>query len=99
MELGTRRVRIVPSLLVTCRLHGINPFAHLVDVLQRVGQHPASRVAELTPRQWKLHFAAGPLRPALHAIDAASAITPLIYRLLPRGADMRGGMGLMVGGI
>ncbi|EQD49632.1 transposase [mine drainage metagenome] len=41
------------SLIVTCRLHGIDPYTYLVDVLQRVGQHPASRVAELTPRQWK----------------------------------------------
>ena len=37
------------SLLVTCRLHRVDPYAYLVDVLQRVGQHPASRVAELTP--------------------------------------------------
>jgi hypothetical protein len=31
-------------------------------VLQRVGEHPASRVAELTPRLWKERFAANPLR-------------------------------------
>ena len=41
--------------------------AHLVDVLQRVAEHSASRVAELTPRLWKRHFAANPLRSALHA--------------------------------
>ena len=35
-------------------------------VLQRVGQHPAARVAELTPRLWKQHFAANPLRSDLH---------------------------------
>jgi hypothetical protein len=33
----------------------------LVDVLQRVGQHPAARVSELTPRWWRQHFAANPL--------------------------------------
>jgi hypothetical protein len=42
----------VQSLIVTCRLHGIDVYTYLVDVLQRVGHHPASRVAELTPRQW-----------------------------------------------
>jgi hypothetical protein len=35
-------------------------------VLQRVGQHPAARVAELTPRQWKTRFADNPLRSDLH---------------------------------
>ena len=38
------------------------PYAYLVDVLQRVGQHPASRVHELTPRLWKQNFALAPLR-------------------------------------
>ena len=33
-----------------------------VDVLQRVGQHPAKRVVELTPRVWKTLFADRPLR-------------------------------------
>jgi len=58
----------VQSLLVTCRLHGIDLCTYLVDVLQRVGEHPASRVAELTPRQWKQHFAANPLRSDLHTL-------------------------------
>lgn len=49
-ELGARHVGIVQSLLATCRLHEINPYDYLVDVLQRVGRHPAARVAELTPR-------------------------------------------------
>jgi len=65
-ELGAKHVGIVQSLLVTCRLHGIDPYTYLVDVLQRVGQHPAARVAELTPRLWKQHFATNPLRSDLH---------------------------------
>jgi transposase len=64
-ELGAKHVGIVQSLIVTCRLHGIDVYTYLVDVLQRIGQHPASRVAELTPRQWKQHFVANPLRSAL----------------------------------
>jgi hypothetical protein len=55
-------------LITTCRLHGIDPYTYLVDVLQRVGAHPAARVAELTPRLWKQHFAASPLRSALHGV-------------------------------
>jgi IS66 C-terminal element len=46
-ELGAKHVGIVQSLLTTCRLHEINAYDYLVDVLQRVGQHPAARVAEL----------------------------------------------------
>jgi transposase len=66
-ELGAEHVGIMQSLIVTCRLHGIDPYTYLVDVLQRVAVHPASKVAELTPRLWKQHFAAHPLRSALHA--------------------------------
>jgi hypothetical protein len=69
-ELGARDVGIIQSLIVTCRLHGVDPYTYLVDVLQRVAQHPASRVAELTPRLWKEHFAANPLRSDLHGLPA-----------------------------
>jgi transposase len=61
-ELGAEHVGIIQSLISTCRLHDINPYTYLVDVLQRVSIHPASRVEELTPRLWKEHFANNPLR-------------------------------------
>jgi len=60
-EVGARHIGVIQSLLVTCRLHGINPYAYLVDVLQRISQHPASRVDDLTPRVWKETFADQPL--------------------------------------
>jgi IS66 C-terminal element len=66
--LGARHVGIIQTLLVTCRLHDIDPYPYLVDVLQRVGQHPAARVAELTPRLWKQHFADNPLRSDLYGL-------------------------------
>lgn len=56
-ELGARQVGIIQSLLVTCKLQGINPYTYLVDVLQRISQHPASKAIELTPRVWKEKFA------------------------------------------
>ncbi len=55
-ELGAEQLGILQSLLVTCRLQEINPYHYLVDVLQRVGMHPASKVEELTPRLWKEKF-------------------------------------------
>lgn len=55
-ELGAEQLGILQSLLVTCRLQEINPYRYLVDVLQRVSMHPASKVEELTPRMWKEEF-------------------------------------------
>jgi hypothetical protein len=61
-EVGARHVGVIQSLLTTCRLHGVDPYTYLVDVLQRVALHPASRAEELTPRRWKDLFAANPMR-------------------------------------
>jgi hypothetical protein len=40
------------SVIETCARLGVNPHQYLTDVLVRVGIHPQSRVAELTPRAW-----------------------------------------------
>ena len=61
-ELGAKQLGMLQSLMVTCRLHGINPYDYLVDVLQRVSRHPAKDVRALTPRRWKQRFADNPLR-------------------------------------
>ena len=61
-EVGAEKVGIVQSLLATCRLHGVDPYRYLVDVLQRIAIHPDSRVEELTPRRWKELFANQRLR-------------------------------------
>lgn len=61
-EVGAERVGVIQSLLATCRLHGVNPYAYLVDVLQRISVHPASRAIELTPREWKARFADNPMK-------------------------------------
>jgi len=60
-EVGARHVGIIQSLLTTCKLHGVNPHTYLVDVLQRISHHPASKAEALTPRLWKEKFAANPL--------------------------------------
>jgi transposase len=41
------------SLIATCEVNGINPVAYLADVLLRVQTHPASRIDELLPHNWK----------------------------------------------
>lgn len=65
-EVGAKDVGILQSLITTCRLHGVNVYDYLVDVLQRIDRHPASDVAALTPRHWKARFADQPLRSDLH---------------------------------
>lgn len=46
----------------------IDPYGYLTDVLHHVGQHPASRVDELTRRRCKERFADQPLCSALHCL-------------------------------
>ena len=52
-DAGGERAAIIYSLVASCKLAGIDPFAYLRDVLDRISTHPASRIAELTPRGWK----------------------------------------------
>lgn len=61
-EAGAEDVAAIQSLLATCRLHGVDCYDYLVDVLQRVAIHPASEVHLLTPRLWKEQFAMNPMR-------------------------------------
>jgi transposase len=65
-EVGAEAVATLQSLIVTCRMHAIDPYDDLVDVLQRIDQHPASQVEQLIPRRWKELFAENPLRSDLH---------------------------------
>jgi len=69
-EVGAEHVGILQSLICTCRLHGINPYTYLVDVLQRIAIHPDSEVEQLTPRVWKTMFANQPLRSDLAVVTA-----------------------------
>ena len=47
---GARGAALLYSLIQSCRLAGIDPFAYLRDVLLRAASHPQSQIAELTPR-------------------------------------------------
>lgn len=66
--MGARHVGMFNSLIVTCRLHGVDPYDYFVDVLQRISVHPNQRIAELTPRLWNQHFADNPMRSDLHGL-------------------------------
>lgn len=50
---GAERAAIFYSIFGTCKIHGINPFEYLKDILERVNTHPASKIDELLPIEWE----------------------------------------------
>jgi hypothetical protein len=49
---GGRTGVALTSFITTCKRLGIDPFAYLRDVFERMSAHPESRLAELLPDQW-----------------------------------------------
>ena len=41
------------SLIESAKLSGVNPQHYLADVLTRIADHPARRIDELLPWNWK----------------------------------------------
>ena len=52
-EAGAWRASIIYSLVASCKLNGHDPFAYFNDVLRKVSTHPAGRIDELLPCNWK----------------------------------------------
>jgi transposase len=50
---GGRRAAAVYTLIETCKLNDIDPQAWLADILARLQDHPARRIDELLPWNWK----------------------------------------------
>jgi transposase len=55
---GGKRAAILYSVVATCREQGLDVWAYLKDVLERIPTHPARRRAELLPWNWKAARAA-----------------------------------------
>jgi transposase len=51
---GGRTAAVLTSLIATSKRLGVDPFAYLRDILERISRHPQTRLAELLPDQWKL---------------------------------------------
>jgi transposase len=51
---GGQRAAAVYSLIVSCKMNDIDPHAWLADVLDRIAAHPAHRIDELLPWNWKM---------------------------------------------
>ena len=52
-EAGAWRAAIIYSLVASCKLNDIDPFRYFRDVLIRVSTHPANKIDELLPSEWK----------------------------------------------
>lgn len=53
---GARRAAVLYTLIQTCRLINVPPFAYLRDVLLRVATHPHRLIHQLTPKGWQATF-------------------------------------------
>ena len=47
------RAAVLYSLIVTAKLNDVDPQGWLADVLARIATHPAHRIDELLPWNWK----------------------------------------------
>ena len=50
---GGQRAAVMYSLIVTAKLNDVDPQAWLADVLARIAEHPAHRIDELLPWNWR----------------------------------------------
>jgi transposase len=50
---GGKRAAAMYSLIVSCKMNDVDPQAWLADVLARIATHPAHRIDELLPWNWK----------------------------------------------
>jgi transposase len=50
---GGQRAAAMYSLIVTAKLNDIDPQAGLADVLARIAEHPAQKIDELLPWNWR----------------------------------------------
>jgi transposase len=55
-EEGGKNLATLQTIVATCRLHDVNPYAYIKDVLIRIQSHPQSKIDELLPQQWKHRF-------------------------------------------
>ena len=49
---AAKRSGMLYSLIGTCKMHGLEPYSWLKDVLHRIADHPVNRVQELLPHRY-----------------------------------------------
>jgi hypothetical protein len=49
---GAKCAAIIYSLVAPAKLHNVEPFAYLKDVLTKISDHPHHKLVELLPQNW-----------------------------------------------
>ena len=49
-----QNLAILQTIVSTCRLHGVNPYDYIKEVLIRIQTHPASKIENLLPMNWQV---------------------------------------------
>ena len=49
---GGRTAAVLTTFITTCKRLGIDPFAYLRDIFERISTHPGSQLVELFPDKW-----------------------------------------------
>jgi hypothetical protein len=50
---GADRAAVVATLITTAKMNDVDPQAWLADVLARIAEHPANRLDDLLPWNWR----------------------------------------------
>lgn len=50
---AAQRIAVFYSLLGSCKLHGVEPYNYLKDILERLPDHPINQIDDLLPHRWK----------------------------------------------
>ncbi len=50
-----RRMAIIYLLVASCKHNDINLYKYFVDILPKVAEYPANKIAHLTPINWKIN--------------------------------------------
>ena len=60
---GGERAAAIYTLIETAKLNGVDPQAWLADVLARIADHPAKRITDLLPWNWRAERLAAAVEP------------------------------------
>jgi transposase len=53
---GAKRAALVYSLVATAKLHDVEPFEYLKDIISRIADYPYQQITDLLPANWKIQF-------------------------------------------
>lgn len=53
---GAKRAALVYSLVATAKLHEVEPFEYLRDIISRISDYPYQQIGDLLPANWKIKF-------------------------------------------